>query len=62
MRADDAAGGVLAGVGKQIGMGMGGECTELPDLLGVVVLGVGAQGAVELGECGGGWGVVGFVP
>ena len=62
MRADDAAGGVLAGVGKQIGMGLGGECAKLSDLLGVVVLGVGAEGAVELGERGGGWGVVGFVP
>ena len=31
-------------------MGAGGEVAELPDLLGVVVLGVGAQGGVEFGE------------
>ena len=62
MCADDAAGGVLAGIGKQIGMGLGGECAKLSDLLGVVVLGVGAEGAVELGDGGGGWAECGVVP
>ena len=43
-------------------MGAGGEVAELSDLLGVVVLGVGAQSGVERGEGLGGGGEGGFVP
>ena len=62
MRAEYAAAGVLAGVGEQVGMGAGDEFAQLSDLLGVVVLGVGAQSGVELGDGGGGWAECGVVP